>query len=137
MTRRYKSEGRLRLIREINMTPLIDLTFLLLITFMITFPLIEQGIPLRLPKGKTQEVDRKDNTFTLSVNAKEELFFDELPTTPEMLKNELEAKREADPDITIMVRADETLPYGKVVAVLRILHDAQITRMALLTDPGQ
>ena len=137
MTRRYKSEGHLRLIREINMTPLIDLTFLLLITFMITFPLIEQGIPLRLPKGKAQEVDRKDNTFTLSVNAKEELFFDELPTTPEMLKNQLEAKREADPDITIMVRADETLPYGKVVAVLRILHDAQITRMALLTDPGK
>ena len=134
MTRRYKSGGRLRQIREINMTPLIDLTFLLLITFMITFPLVEQGIPLRLPKGKTQEIDQKD-TFTLSVNAKEELFFDDLPTTPEMLKNELEAKREADPDVTILVRADETLPYGKVVAVLRILHDAQISRMALLTDP--
>lgn len=134
MTRRYKSGGRLRQIREINMTPLIDLTFLLLITFMITFPLVEQGIPLRLPKGKTQEIDQKD-TFTLSVNAKEELFFDDLPTTPEMLKNELETKREADPDVTILVRADETLPYGKVVAVLRILHDAQISRMALLTDP--
>ena len=134
MTRRYKSGGRIRQIREINMTPLIDLTFLLLITFMITFPLVEQGIPLRLPKGKTQEVDQKD-TFTLSVNAKEELFFDDLPTTPEMLKNELETKLATDPDLTILVRADETLPYGKVVAVLRILHDAQITRMALLTDP--
>jgi biopolymer transport protein TolR len=134
MTRRYKSGGRIRQIREINMTPLIDLTFLLLITFMITFPLVEQGIPLRLPKGKTQEVDQKD-TFTLSVNAKEELFFDDLPTTPEMLKNELALKLETDPDLTILVRADETLPYGKVVAVLRILHDAQITRMALLTDP--
>ena len=134
MTRRYKSGGRIRQIREINMTPLIDLTFLLLITFMITFPLVEQGIPLRLPKGKTQEVDQKDS-FTLSVNAKEELFFDDLPTTPEMLKNLLETKLETDPDLTILVRADETLPYGKVVAVLRILHDAQITRMALLTDP--
>ncbi len=135
MPRRH-SAGRVSQIREINMTPLIDLTFLLLITFVITFPLIEQGIPLRLPKGKTQDVDKMD-THTVSIDAKENLFFDGLPTDPSMLANELKAKAAEDPDTTIHVRADETLPYGKVVAVLRILHDASITRMALVTDPGQ
>lgn len=136
MTRRYQPGGRTRQIREINMTPLIDLTFLLLITFMITFPLVEQGIPLRLPKGKTQDVDKKD-THTVAIDAKADLYFDDLPTTPDMLASELKTQVETDPDTTILVRADESLSYGKVVAVLRILHDAQITRMALVTDPQQ
>ncbi len=126
--------NRSRLISELNMTPLIDLTFLLLITFMITIPLVEQGIRVRLPKGKTSELDTA-RTFSIALNDKAELFFDNLPTTPELLANDLKAKAEADPDVTILVRADEAIPYGKVVAVLRLMHEANITRMALVTDP--
>ena len=126
--------NRSRLISELNMTPLIDLTFLLLITFMITIPLVEQGIRVRLPKGKTSELDTS-RTFSIALNDKAELFFDNLPTTPELLASDLKAKAEADPDVTILVRADETIPYGKVVAVLRLMHEANVTRMALVTDP--
>lgn len=134
MPRRH-SAGRVRQIREINMTPLIDLTFLLLITFMITFPLIEQGIPLRLPKGKAEDVDRQD-THTVAIDAKAELYYDDLPSTPGMLSSQLKDLVSGEPDATILVRADESLPYREVVAVLRILHDASITRMALVTDPA-
>ena len=126
--------SRSRLISEINMTPLIDLTFLLLITFMITFPLVQQGIPVKLPKGKASELDQA-NTFSITVNAQGELFFDEVPTTEELLAAELKAKAAENPDITILVRADETIAYGKVVAVLRLMHAANITRMALVTNP--
>ena len=125
---------RNRQISELNMTPLIDLTFLLLITFIITFPLIEQGIPVRLPKGKSSELDQS-NTFSITVNQKGELFLDEVPTGEDALAAELKAKAEADPDVTILVRADEQIAYGKVVSVLRLMHDANITRMALVTDP--
>ena len=125
---------RNRQISELNMTPLIDLTFLLLITFIITFPLIEQGIPVRLPKGKSSELDQS-NTFSITVNQKGELFLDEVPTGEEALSAELKAKAEADPDVTILVRADESIAYGKVVAILRMMHDANISRMALVTSP--
>ncbi len=125
---------RNRQISELNMTPLIDLTFLLLITFIITFPLIEQGIPVRLPKGKSSELDQS-NTFSITLNQKGELFLDEVPTGEDALAAELKAKAEADPDVTILVRADEQIAYGKVVSVLRLMHDANITRMALVTDP--
>ena len=47
----------------------------------------------------------------------------------------LKAKAEADPDVTILVRADEAIAYGKVVAILRMMHDANISRMALVTSP--
>lgn len=126
--------SRSRLISEINMTPLIDLTFLLLITFIITFPLTQQGIPVKLPKGKASELDQA-NSFSITLNAKNELFFDEVPTGEEELGALLKAKAEADPDVTILIRADETIAYGKVVAVLRLMHDANITRMALVTNP--
>lgn len=126
--------SRHRIISEINMTPLIDLTFLLLITFIITFPLIEQGIPVRLPKGKASELDQA-NTFTITLNDKAEIFFDEVPTGEEALAAELKAKAAENPDVTILVRADEGIAYGKVVAVLRLMHDANISRMALVTSP--
>ena len=126
--------SRNRIISEINMTPLIDLTFLLLITFIITFPLIEQGIPVRLPKGKASELDQA-NTFTITLNDKAEIFFDEVPTGAEALAAELKAKAAENPDVTILVRADEEIAYGKVVAVLRMMHDANISRMALVTSP--
>ena len=119
---------------EMNLTSMMDLTFLLLITFIITFPLIEQGIPVRLPKGKASELDQA-NTFSVSLNAKSELFFDDVPTSEESLAAELKAKAAENPDVTILVRADEEIAYGKVVAVLRLMHDANITRMALVTSP--
>ena len=126
--------SRHRIISEINMTPLIDLTFLLLITFIITFPLIEQGIPVRLPKGKASELDQA-NTFTITLNDKAEIFFDDVPTGAEALAAELKAKAAENPDVTILVRADEEIAYGKVVAILRLMHDANISRMALVTSP--
>jgi len=126
--------SRNRQISELNMTPLIDLTFLLLITFIITFPLIEQGIPVRLPKGKASELDQA-NTFSIAINDKAELFFEDVPTSEEALAAELKAKQAENPDVTILVRADEAIAYGKVVAVLRLMHDANITRMALVTSP--
>ncbi len=126
--------NRNRQISEINMTPLLDLTFLLLITFIITVPLIEQGISIRLPKGKTTAIEQP-NTFSITLDEHGALFFDSLPADMEVLAAELRAKAEADPDVTILVRADERLAYGKVVAVLRLMHDANISRMALVTTP--
>ena len=117
------------------MTPLIDLTFLLLITFIITFPLIEQGVPVRLPKGEASQLDQA-NTFSIALNEQAELFLDEVPTSEETLALELKAKAEANPDVTILLRADERIPYGKVVAILRLVHGANITRMALVTAPA-
>ena len=132
---RRSSLNRNRQISEINMTPLLDLTFLLLITFIITVPLIEQGIQIRLPKGKASAMEQP-NTCSITVDDQGTLFLDNIPITEDVLAAELQAKVLADPDVTILVRADERLAYGKVVTVLRTLHDVGISRMALVTAPG-
>ncbi len=124
----------LQQISEVNMTPLIDLTFLLLITFIITMPLVEQGININLPKGKAQSVDQRDSR-SVSVDQQGQVFLDSVPVSMEALADEMKALAAADPDTTVLVRADEKLHYGKVVAILRILNDARISRMALITTP--
>lgn len=116
------------------MTPLIDLTFILLITFIITFPLIQQGIPVNLPRGKAEEVD-ENRTRTITLDLQGNLYLDRLKTTKEELASDMTELGRADPDITILVRADEGIQYGKLVEVLKILHDAKIARMALITSP--
>lgn len=125
---------RSRQISELNMTPLMDLTFLLLITFIITFPLIEQGVPVNLPKGEAAPLD-ESHSCAVTLNAKGEYYLDDDPISADELKNMLTQRLANDPDVTILVRADESIVYGKVVDLLRILHSANITRMALVTNP--
>lgn len=126
-----------RLISELNMTSIMDLTFLLLLTFMITFPTIEQGIPVRLPKGEASAIDDRQDKVSVTLNDKAELFLDGVAIRTEELGPLLKAKTETNPDVAVLVRADETIAYGKVVAILRLMHDAEITRVALVTDPGK
>lgn len=131
---RRSSIKPLREISEINMTPLIDLTFLLLITFIITMPLVEQGIPINLPKGHAQDMDQTKSRI-ITLDAEGRLYLDTAAISMEQLGGQMKTLSESDPNLTVMVRADEKLAYGKVVEVMRVLHDAQITRLALVTTP--
>jgi biopolymer transport protein ExbD len=121
-------------LNEINMTPLIDLTFLLLITFIITMPMVEQGIPVNLPKGKAKDLDQSE-TRSITIDGTGGLFLDQAVITLEQLGAEMKALSASDPETTVLVRADDKLAYGRVVEVMRILNEAQITRMALVTTP--
>jgi biopolymer transport protein TolR len=120
-------------INEINLTPLIDLSFLLLITFIITFPLVEQGIPVNLPKASAADIQEK-KACSVTLNAKGELFLDEARITSEQLRTRLAEVRARAPETAVFVRADESLAYGKIVSVLKILHELNITKMALVTE---
>ena len=121
---------------EINMTPLIDLTFLLLITFIITMPLVEQGIPINLPKGQSQNIDQTQ-ARSITVDVEGQVYLDRVPVSMEALASEIGVIAAAAPETPVMVRADEKLHYGKVVEILRILNQANITRMALVTTPDK
>jgi biopolymer transport protein ExbD len=120
-------------IKEINLTPLIDLTFLLLITFIITFPMIEQGIPVNLPRGRAEDIDER-RTRTITIDRKGAIYLDQQPIDPAALTAQMKTLGASDPDATVLVRGDEQLVYGRIVEVMRILHEAKIARMALVTQ---
>lgn len=120
-------------ISEINLTPLMDLTFILLITFIITFPLIEQGITVDLPRGETAEL-QADRARTITLDREGTLYLDDVKVTREELADRMQALGRSEPGTTVMVRADRELKYERVVDVLRLLHGANLTRMALVTQ---
>ena len=130
---RRTSLVNLNTISDINMTQLMDLTFILLITFIITFPLIEQGIAINLPKGKAADM-MESETRSISLNIEKQLFLDDRPLSKDELAAEMQQIGANDPNTTIFVRADRKLPYGDVVEIMRVLHDANITKMALVTE---
>ncbi|VGO21820.1 ExbD/TolR family protein [Pontiella sulfatireligans] len=123
-------------ISDINMTPLMDLTFILLITFIITFPLIEQGVAINLPKGKAADMMDAE-TRSISLNLEKQLYLDDVPVSHEELASAMSNIGLNEPNTTIYVRADRKLPYGDVVEIMRVLHDANITKMALVTEADQ
>ena len=130
---RRTSLTSLKQISEINLTPLMDLTFILLITFIITFPLIEQGIPVNLPKARSSEVFAPE-ARTITVAYKGDIFLDDIPISIEQLNVRMNELAVAEPDVSVLIRADERIQYGVVVKVLKVLHDAHIVKMALVTE---
>jgi len=130
--RRQRHKKSSMLINNIDMTSLIDLTFLLLITFIITMPALEQGISIRLPQGKADMLpSKKANIITLDATGK--IFLNNRPVTIEDLEKTLGNFAADDPDTAVLVRADERLDYGKVMAVVKLLYKVKITKMALVT----
>ena len=119
-------------INEINMTPLIDLTFILLITFIITMPAMEQGISIRLPQGSTDILpEKKSNVVT--VDAEGNVFLNNQSITIDDLDATLGSMAAESPDLAVLVRGDERLEYGQIIRVMKILYKHKITRMALVT----
>ncbi len=119
---------------SIDMNSLIDLTFLLLVTFMLTIPALEQGISIMLPRAKTDTLPSKNakaNTITVDIN--HQVYLNNVPKTLETLEEELQAMVKADPDVPVLVRGDERLEYGEVMGVVKIVYRCQVRKMALVT----
>ncbi len=119
-----------------NLTSMMDLTFILLITFIITFPLIEQGLPVNLPKGSAEEISTKDHSVSITVKANGDIHFDDdkEPVAMESLEARLTAAMNNDPETFVFVRGDDAVNYGKVVSVLRLVHKLGISKMTLVTQ---
>ncbi len=130
---RRRVHTTVRQLTEINLTPMMDLTFILLITFIITFPLLEQGIHVRLPKGKSAPLD-PEQAQTITVNDEGALFLNNQAIADEALEDQIRELAMRDPKLTVLVRGDDGIAYGRIVDVLKILKAGNVTRMALVTQ---
>ena len=130
--RRLQSPKKPGIINEINMTPLIDMTFLLLITFIISMPALEQGISIRLPQGKAEDLPQK-RANVVTLDAEGRLYLNNKAITRDELEQTLGTLAAEDPKTAVLVRADERLDYGKVIQVVKILYKVRISRLAMVT----
>ena len=128
-----RARTTLKTVGEINLTPMLDFAFTLLTVFLITYPLMEQGVYVNLPSGKAAEL-KPERSRTISVRLDGALFLDDQPVTESQMIAEIDRVGRTDPSTTVFVRADRDLKYSRVMDIMRILHDAGISRMALVSQ---
>jgi biopolymer transport protein TolR len=119
---------------NIDMNSLIDLTFLLLVVFIVTLPTLEQTVHIVLPVGKTdsQKDDKKKN-ISISIDKDGKLFVGEAPTTHDALKATLEQAVAEDPEVNVLVRGDVDAGYGLVYEIVRIAKNCNVKHLGLVS----
>lgn len=127
-----KSRTRRFNMPEVSLTPLIDTALTLLVIFMITAPMVQNGIKVDLPQGKSKEVgSQQDLVVTLSKDGK--LFFNSYPVKKNMLASAVKKAMVGDTNIPVYIRADEMVSYGKVIEIVDDLKSAGVKFVAMST----
>jgi biopolymer transport protein TolR len=135
--------GKLRLMSEINVVPYIDVMLVLLIIFMITAPLMTQGISVDLPKAPAQPIAAEDNEpLVLSVDREGKFYLNvgdntEVPIDDAALVERASAVIRRNAETQVLVKADETVPYGRVVTAMVLLQQSGAQKVGFLTDPAR
>lgn len=136
--RRYSSRQSLQTLTEINVTPLLDLAFVLLIIFMITTPLIENSIDLVVPTSSTAKVSvNPADVFTISIDKNDVMKLNNEVLTAADLESRLATLHAENSSTAVVVRPDRDLAVQKFVAVMDILQRTGITKVGVMTHPEQ
>jgi biopolymer transport protein ExbD len=132
--RRYSQRHNLSTLSEINITPLLDLAFVLLIIFMITTPLLENSMNLVIPSSGAANAPIKAGQLqTISIDRHETIKINDRTVTASELVARLAEMKRANPEIAIVIRPDRDLPVQKLVSLMDALQRAQITRVGIAT----
>jgi len=121
---------------EINLTPLMDLTFILLITFIITFPLLESGVNVDLPAARGTPLT-PENSIAVTVDLEGNWHVEDRRVTAEQFAAEMRFLRENRPEVMVLLRGDQGLAYGRLMEIMQAMHEQGIRRISLVTQTGQ
>jgi len=133
--RRYSNRTSLSTLSEINITPLLDLAFVLLIIFMITTPLLENSKTLIIPSSATTNAPINPATVqTLSMDRNEVVRLNEQVIDRATLESRLAALKAADPNVAVVIRPDRNLPVQRLVSLMDALQRADITKVGIATQ---
>jgi biopolymer transport protein ExbD len=132
--RRYSQRQSLSSLSEINITPLLDLAFVLLIIFMITTPLLESSMSLIIPSsGAKSPPVTSSQVQTISIDRNEAVRFNNQVVDLETLSAQLAELKRANPDVAIVIRPDRELPVQKLVTLMDALQYAGIMKVGIAT----
>lgn len=119
---------------EINVVPMLDLAWNLLIVFMIVVTASVQGISVNLPKASAAASTVKSTTKAITITAEGTIYLDSFPVTLGELESRLRQYKAAEPNFPVVVRGDEKISYKSIIEVLDILQKLEITQLGLVTQ---
>ncbi len=121
-------------VEEINLTPLLDLAWTILVVFMIVITASVQGININLPKASSTKTDIKATTKAITITAEGPIYLDSFPVTMKELENMLRRFKAVEPNFPVVIRGDEKVAYKSVIEVLDLLQRLEITKLGLVTQ---
>ncbi|MDI6797211.1 MAG: protein TolR [Desulfatibacillaceae bacterium] len=125
------------LMSEINVTPFVDVMLVLLIIFMVTAPLMMQGVNVDLPQTSAQAMESEEDNLVITVNKDGEIFLNEYKTDVDALMDRLSRIYAVRPDQRVYLQADRTVPYGLVARVMADVKASGFSRLGVVTTPQE
>ena len=119
---------------DINVTPMVDVMLVLLVIFILTAPLMTSAIRLDLPSSEGGEAGASPQAVILVVNAQGDLFLNDRPITPEVLRLRLVEAAKRNPNAELELRADQSVPYGRVVEAMGLAQKAGLSRIGFVAQ---
>ncbi len=119
---------------EINVTPMLDLAYVLLVVFILMTTAAVQGITVNLPKASDTPSLAKPQTKAITITADGTIFLDTIPVSMELLESTLQQYKAVNPALPVVIKGDAAVQYEKVVAVLAMLAKLDITQIGLVTQ---
>lgn len=130
-TYRHKPMG------DINVTPFVDVMLVLLVVFMITAPLITQGVQINLPEVENEAMNESKEPISISIKATGDIYIQSQKVKKKDLKDRLKAIAKVRKNASVLLNADKRVDYGKVMAVMGELQLAGLVDVGLVTAPVQ
>ena len=128
--------GRKRLVSEINVTPLVDVMLVLLFIFMVTAPMMTQGVDVDLPETTAKPLRQKEDPIVVVINKKGELHLNKIKVDQAMLRQQLAAMSDTDKERAIFLKADKQVAYGLVVSVMADIKESGFDKLGMITKPA-
>jgi len=128
------SAGNNRAMSDINVTPLVDVILVLLIIFMVTAPMMQQGIDVDLPQTTSRPIEGQEERIVITINSKREIFINQQKVDALLLRRRLEQSTAARLNREVLLRADRSVPYGFVVQTMAEIKNAGIEKLGMVTE---
>ncbi len=124
-----------RTFSDINVTPLVDVMLVLLIIFMVTAPMLQQGIKVNLPQAKANNIKANEEKIMITITRDEKIYINKNPYTLNELGKTLKAINAYNREKQVFLKADKDVPYGFVVRVMSAIKNAGIKELGMVTEP--
>lgn len=133
--RSSKRSSRYTTMTQINITPFVDVMLVLLVVFMITAPMITQGVQVNLPQVENSEIKQEQDPIQISIKKGGIIYVGVSEVLEKDLVKKLKAIKKVRSDVPILLRADQSVPYGKVMAVMSSLQSSGLVDVGMVTEP--
>lgn len=125
-----------QLMSDINVTPLVDVMLVLLIIFMVTAPMMMQGVDVSLPEATADPLESEKEHLIITINTKNQVFINDFEVTVDGLGEKLKKILEGRSDREVFLKADKDISYGTVVQVMAEVKGAGVEKLGMVTEPA-